>query len=342
MKLKIEDEPLLQLLTRANEDSAVENLQWPNMRFVYCPEYVLSNIVRECCSIESKCIFSIDTTYNIGPFYVTPSTFQMEDVKHEASGSERAHFPGPAMFHVRRTARDFIYFSSTLCEINPNFSKVKFIGCDRDDAQRNFLNPLRTPAPLYCTKHVQDDISRKLVDLKLDSAPYLQDVFGSVHNETLGLIDCDARVFRSRLLELEKRWDPRFSKYFKSYIEEDMRVGMLAPLMKMLNIDRFYNNASESTNAKYKLKAHAYVAAERGLLPNQNLNLSFTEAVDVYKALLEEHRIDLAMSASGNGSYQLKGKKAKAVKSKNWDDLCKSEKIKKLAKIDNFYNSQKM
>ena len=98
------------------------------------------------------------------------------------------------MFHVRRTARDFIYFSSTLCEINPDFCKVKFIGCDCDDAQQHFLNPLRAPTPVYCTKHVQDDVSRKLVDLKLDSATYIQDIFGSLHSETQSLIDCDEIV----------------------------------------------------------------------------------------------------------------------------------------------------
>ena len=329
------DEPLIELLNKASEDPAIQNLQWPSMRFVYCPEWVLSNVVRECCTTTTRCIFSIDTTYNIGQFYVTPTTYQMEDIEHKESGSARAHFPGPAMFHVKRTMRDFIYFSSTLCEINTEFSKLKFIGGDRDDAQRHFLNPLRAPLLLPCTKHIKDDILRTLNDLKIDSSMYIRDIFGSVNSGVQGLLDSDAAMYRSRLNELENKWDPRFMKYFRSNIERDMRIGMLSPLLNHLGIDRYYNNASESTNAKYKLKARAYVTTKKGTLCQKYLNLSFAEAVEVYKSLIDEHRIDLSMSMAKNGSYNLKGARAKLTA--NFNNLSNNEKRKRLAKLDSYY-----
>ena len=51
------------------------------------------------------------------------------------------------------------------------------------------------------------------------------------------------------------RW-PEFSAYFRKYIEEDMKNGMLLSVRRNagLNDDFFYNNAQECSNFKYKSK----------------------------------------------------------------------------------------
>ena len=59
------------LLELAKEDKAVHNLQWtPSPRVVICLEDQIKDIVKDCCSPGSTSILSIDTTFNVGNFYL--------------------------------------------------------------------------------------------------------------------------------------------------------------------------------------------------------------------------------------------------------------------------------
>ena len=86
------------------------------------------------------------------------------------------------------------------------------------------------------------------------------------------------------------------------------------------------------------LKGLAYEATVRGVLPNKGLNLSFPEAVSVYKSLIHEHCVDLSLAVLHKGSYRLLGSKAKFVVSESsWERLNNDEKTKRLSKLDNYY-----
>lgn len=47
-----------------------------------------------------------------------------------------AILPGPVMFHIRQSERDFKYFIYTLLEQNDQLERITFAGSDRDKAQR--------------------------------------------------------------------------------------------------------------------------------------------------------------------------------------------------------------
>ena len=54
--------------SKAHPD-AISNIQLkPLLRLVFAPPTLVKNVVDEYCQPTSKKVFSVDTTYNIGPF----------------------------------------------------------------------------------------------------------------------------------------------------------------------------------------------------------------------------------------------------------------------------------
>ena len=193
---KEENDQFASLLDLSRQEPAVRNLQWtPSPSVVFCTDEQLEKIIEECCTIDSKSILSIDTTYNVGNFYVTSTTYQSSKFVHSRTGKP-AILPGPAMFHVRRSEKDFKYFSHSLLEVNQGFEEIAFVGGDRDQAQKGFLRPLKRSIFLPCKKHVEDDISRKLSDLGNSAMKneVLRDIFGDERNKEKALLTAPAET----------------------------------------------------------------------------------------------------------------------------------------------------
>ena len=162
---------------------SIQNLTLvPSIRYVYAPEWLLKNIIRECCAPTSTSIFCLDTTYDVGKFYVTPTVYVRYDVICKKTGKP-AVFPGPAMFHVNKTGREYFYFGGVLVEINKAITTCRFIGGDRDAAQQSFLLSFTESTLLPCTKQVKDDIGREIDELQLSEhkEEYVDTIFGSMN-----------------------------------------------------------------------------------------------------------------------------------------------------------------
>lgn len=146
----------------------------------------MDDIQRECCTPDHPSILSIDTTFNVGEFYVTSTTYTSKVVLNNKTGKP-ANLPGPAMFHTSKNRKDYLYFAHTLLENNYDLERIVFFGGDRDKAQASFLKPLKGCTFLPCKKHIEDDISRKIADLGLNAtkAEILEDIFG-----------CDKKIWR--------------------------------------------------------------------------------------------------------------------------------------------------
>lgn len=116
------------------EDRALHNLQWaPSSRVVICPEDHIKDIVRDCCSPGSSSIFSIDTTFNVGNFYLTSTTYQSSKILNRKTGKP-ASLPGATVLHASKTGNDYLYFIHTLLQCNYELELINFIGRDRDKA----------------------------------------------------------------------------------------------------------------------------------------------------------------------------------------------------------------
>lgn len=145
------------------------------------------------------------------------------------------------MLHVRKDEKDFKYFSHTLLEHNDKIKRIAFVGGDRDMAQQSFPSPLTRCTFFHCKKHVEDDISRKIDDLRLKDIKneVLLDIFESDKCKEKGIVDSlDEEEFIAKGDSLVEKWKsmekvifpertPRFADYFPAHIEEDMKDGML-------------------------------------------------------------------------------------------------------------------
>ena len=85
----------------------------------------LVDLERFCTGSEVS-VLSVDPTFNLGPFYVTPATF------HNLLVETNRHFHpimlGPILVHQTKTFRPFHYFASTLVRLNPQLANLKSFG----------------------------------------------------------------------------------------------------------------------------------------------------------------------------------------------------------------------
>ena len=198
----------------------------------FAPAWLLNNIIDECCPPSSTSVFSIDTTYGIGPFYVTPTSYTRKDVLYYHRGNS-AVFPGPLLIHQTKTKGNFFFFASTLKEVDYRITDLRFIGGDRDAAQQHFVKafPHHRFLPCTNTKHIQDDIVREMKDMDISKKKreqIVEEIFGSVQKEIRGLIDSESELaFDQHLEALSKSWDGSFVTYFNDHIRSDVKNGTL-------------------------------------------------------------------------------------------------------------------
>lgn len=105
IKEKEEQNKFAALLGLARQDTAIRNMQWtPNPRVVFATDQQLAEIVEECCTRSSRSKLTIDTTYNVGDFHVTSTTYQSSRFIQSRTG-KTAVLPGPVMLHVRKSEK---------------------------------------------------------------------------------------------------------------------------------------------------------------------------------------------------------------------------------------------
>lgn len=75
------------LLSIAKTVKTVHNFQWtPAPRVVFSTDDQIKDIIKECCNHNTTSILSIDTTFNVGEFYVTSTTYQSSKFSNVDTG----------------------------------------------------------------------------------------------------------------------------------------------------------------------------------------------------------------------------------------------------------------
>ena len=350
LKEREEQNEFAALLGHAKQDAGIRNMQWtPNPRVVFATDQQLAEIVEECCAPGSRSILSIDTTFNVGDFYVTSTTYQSSKFIQTRTG-KAAVLPGPAMLHVRKSEKDFKYFAHTLLEHNDKVERIAFVGGDRDKVQQGFLSPLQGCTFFPCKKHVEDDISRKLADLGLNDMKMevLKDIFGSEKEREKGIVDSISDdEFVAKVISVADKWErlekgihpakePQFAQYFRDCIEEDMKEGMLLSTRRKagLSDELFYNNAQECSNFKYKSKIlEEKMNTTPGYRPH--VKCTWTEALVLYRKLVEEVNRDKQRAVLRKGSFVFTDRlKYLEIPLHRWSTMTPREKQSHLAKVD--------
>ena len=170
----------------------------PEPAFIVSSERQLNDLLRFCTTQfvapEALCI---DTTFNVGNFYVTPTTYKHGLLIDRDYGRPPTML-GPTMIHMQRKRETYQYFGSSLVSLKGDLSNVQAIGADRDIALL-----------LCCKGHVEQDIRKKMTTLSIDPAYqrlFVDDIFGSSPAEFDSLLESFYPLWTKREMDKATVW----------------------------------------------------------------------------------------------------------------------------------------
>ena len=201
----------------------------------------LVDIERFCTSSSSSSVLSVDPTSNLGPFNVTPTSYNNLMVEND-----RGYNPvllGPILVHQTKTFHPFYYLGSSLVRLNPSLCKLKAYGTDGEpELAKAFKVVFPNAVHLRCVNHLRQNIKDKLRSLGIPQSgltEFLGDIFGAIHGSHFeqGLIDCESESsFRAGLNRIQQRWNnlaqsfvqncqsPEFHSWFMKYKKVGCRI----------------------------------------------------------------------------------------------------------------------
>lgn len=225
--------------TSSGSDAFIRSVEAaPEPMCVLATSQQLADLERFCTASPSS-VLSVDPTFNLGPFYVTPTTYHNLLVT-----TNRGNHPvtlGPILIHQTKTFHPFHYFASTLIRLNPRLISLKAFGTDGEaELIKAFSVCFPSAVHLRCTLHVRQNIKDKLRNLSVPQSvarEFLDDIFGKQigsHFEA-GLVDSESETtFRNALSKLQYRWnnlerscipsdsEPQFYAWFCKFKAEDI------------------------------------------------------------------------------------------------------------------------
>lgn len=85
----------------------------PDPALVLANDQQLHDLVHFCTDSKEFLIVTVDPTFNLGEFDVTPITYRNLLLQTERSGNHPT-FLGPTLIHFRKNFSTYLYFASTL------------------------------------------------------------------------------------------------------------------------------------------------------------------------------------------------------------------------------------
>lgn len=256
----------------------------PEPACILATDHQLKQVEVNCIG-ENFSIVTVDPTFNLGDFYVTPVVFMQKKFVRKHT-EQHPICLGPLLIHQRMNYSSYCYFASQLAILQPSLRHVRAIGTDGEQALHDAMLGTFTEAiPLRCFRHFRDNLIRKLRELNVTECgqeEIMKDVFGGVSEDELhlGLVDSeDQDTFKAKLASLKDRWNgvevsnrrslqgtmiqPEFYDWFCKYKAEDMSNTMIRSVRNEAGLSssdgstkRFYTNASESLNQMLKDKVN--------------------------------------------------------------------------------------
>jgi len=167
----------------------------PDPQCVLCYDWQLSDMERFLANtFDEHGVLSIDPTYNLGQFDVTPTTYPhllLEDV----STCKHPSVLGPILVHQRVNFSAFHYFASSLIGLNKNTRGLRAFGTDGQEPLIDaFSHSFPSAVQLRCFIHFKRNISEKLREYGIPSSvaeEFLADIFGKHEGSSYyaGLVD---------------------------------------------------------------------------------------------------------------------------------------------------------
>ena len=295
------------------------------------------------CTADVSSVLSVDPTFNLGAFYVTPTTYH--NLLVETKGGNNPILLGPVLIHQTKTFRPFHYFASTMIRLNPQLVNLKAFGTDGEsELIKAFQMCFPKAVHLRCTNHIRQNVKDKLRNLNVSqnvTKEILADIFGAkigTHFES-GLADAQSEVlFRKSLERLNARWnnlekscnpgdkEPQFHAWFCRYKADDIVKCVLPSVRSKAGCKDpthfFTTNSSESLNHLIKQE----VEWKESQLP---------KLIDSLKAITNDHYSELEKAVLNRGEWHFTAQYGSLLVSESlWfsqmSDAAKKQHMKKV------------
>ena len=212
-------------LTDGTSDAFVRDVKAaPDPQCIMAFDWQLNDLVRFLTDGRKFCIFTADTTYNVGQFYVTLTTYKQLNLVDIAS-KKHPSLAGPVLVHQRKNFAAYNYFASTLISFNKKLRGLLAFGTDGDEALiKAFSHNFPFAMQLCCHLHMKKNIHAKLGERGLPSSvseEYLSDIFGKHVYNTYeeGLINAVSSFdFENPLYNCKDVWNTREAEYLRPVV----------------------------------------------------------------------------------------------------------------------------
>lgn len=302
------------LLSMANEEKQgdpnnvfLRSIQThPNPLFlVLATATQLQNLETYCTSQYLSSVMTIDPTFNIGKFSVTPVTYQDLLLVSKRTG-EHPICIGPMLISQNLTYdvfSDFIYCMQKNC---PSLKQgLRSFGTDGEKAlEKALVEGFPNSVKLRCMSHFRNNVKEHLKDVSVENrSKIVNQIFGQNDGDGIykeGLLDADSpELFQSLYESVRDDWSAishSFVSWFDSKIPT-MKESMIASVRKAAGLGsppaKFYTHGSESNNHVIKHK-------------ERYREVSLPQFVKDMKELRKDYDDDFVKAITGRGEYRLK------------------------------------
>ena len=151
---------------------------FPEPAIVLATDQQLFDIERFCCNPTE---FSILTTFTLGDFDVTPTTYRNLLLQCKRTKKSPV-MVGPMLIHYRKTFSTYLFFASCMISLNKNLRRLHAFGADGEAPLTDaFAHEFKKSIRLTCFNHVRRNIKDEMHKLAIPGelqTEVLNDIIG--------------------------------------------------------------------------------------------------------------------------------------------------------------------
>jgi len=310
--------------------------QYPEPFIVLATDKQLQDLERYCCDENDHCVMSIDPTFKLGRFNITPITFRILTLTTNPTQTNPPIALGPILIHYSKTEDIYTAFLQTLVRFRPGLACVKAYGTDGEMALCNALKKTFPEAiSLRCFKHLENNIKSKISELglKKHEKTILHDIMYSADSL---LNSQSVPDFNSKLTLVISSWSElsnseKFIRYIQS-LSPVMKSCMIASVRTRAGLGvppmKFYTNDSESSNFQIK----QWLGFREKKLP-----VFISEMSKFVSAQYADHK---KAYCDIKGKYFVRKEFSSQLKAKDYFRMTSNQRQSFLKKIDSFTMSE--
>ena len=128
---------------------------YPDPAVFLATDQQMHDLERFCCNPAEFSILTVDPTFSLGDFDVTPTTY-----RHLLLHSKRTNKPpvmlGPTLIHYRKSFPTYLFLASSMISLNRNLEGLRAFGTDGEKALKDaFAHEFKCAVNLTCFIHVR-------------------------------------------------------------------------------------------------------------------------------------------------------------------------------------------